>query len=53
MGQIGTCTHTGSPLDSEEDSVTASLSVSCLPNRNVISVASKECYAAAFVAVNK
>lgn len=52
MGEVYTSIHMGFPLDSEEDPVIASLSASCLPNRNVTSVASKH-YAAALVAVNK
>lgn len=52
MGQISTHIHVGFPLDSEEDPIIVSLFSSCLPNRNVISVASKH-YASAHVAVNK
>lgn len=50
--QISASSHVGFPLDSEEDPIIVSLFASCLPNRNVISVASKH-YASAHVAVNK
>lgn len=52
VGQISTSIHVGFPLNSEEDPIIVSLFASCLPNRNVISVASKR-YASAHVAVNK
>lgn len=51
-GQISASKHVGFPLDSEEYPIIVSLFASCLPNRNVISVASKH-YASAHVAVNK